>query len=143
MFGLQAGLSTLDGLKNSPSFSNSSAIVTSLNNIESKMDSADYFIFFAMIFMAIVLVITGYLIGSNPMFIIFFVLFAIFAIIISIMCANMWEAFKDNPSLGLIVTNHLRLTDAIISRFPLWVTIVTMIALFAAFAKPNNMGAYG
>jgi len=96
-----------------------------------------------MIFaMGLSILITNFLVKSNPAFFIIYLFVVIVAIIASVYLSNQYETFMTNEIIG---TSLSEFTGAsfIMLNLPLWTTVIGvfgMIFLFAGILRDRGLG---
>ena len=113
--------------------------VNSYNSVKTQANKLDYVYFAYFIGLVIGIIITGWLIGGNPIFMFFYIIILIFGVLISPILSNTFESFIATPAISATLSNFPIMTF-IMQHLPMLMTIIGMLGLLVMFAKPNIVG---
>lgn len=113
--------------------------VTALRATDTATDRLDYIVFGLFIGLSLALIITGYFLGSYPIFAFVYFLVIVIGVVIAAMLSNVWESVTTASIFGTTVTNF-PITNHLLTYFPIYAAIVGFIGLIAMFAKPYFEG---
>ena len=99
----------------------------------------DYVIFGLFIALILGLIITGWFIGGNPIFMFIYFIFIIIAVVLSMIFANVWDTVTQSSIFGSTVS-HFVLTNNILGNLPIYISIIGLVGLVVMFAKPYIAG---
>ena len=113
----------------------SSATVESLQGVKNTTERFDYVIFGTFIALILGLIITGYFIGGNFIFMVIYFIITIIVVILSAIFANVWDTVSQLSVFGTAISSF-PITSHILNRFPFYMTIVAFIGNIAMFVRP-------
>lgn len=101
--------------------------------------SLDWTIFWAFIAICLFLIITSYLIRTNPIFVIIMIILLLVLLLFALIISNTYETvIIGNSEIYNLVTTYYQKTNFIFSNLPYLLFIVDIFALIALFAKPSG-----
>lgn len=101
----------------------------------------DYIIFVVFMALAFALIVTGWLIGGNAIFMFIYFIAIVIAIILAAVLNNVWIRFSEMTVFSAVNTvGQFPLTDALLSNFPLYIGLVGFLGLIIMFAKSSSVG---
>lgn len=118
---------------------NNSAAVEVLDKTDAIHDRLDYVVFVIFISSALLLIVTGWLVGGDPIFAILYFFFVMFSILIAALCSNMWEEFTGASVWGTTLLSF-PITNHILLYYPMYIGIMGITGLIVMFAKPYTAG---
>lgn len=96
----------------------------------------DYVIFSVFIALAFAVIITGWFVGGNAIFMFIYFLVVVIAVVIAAILNNVWAKFMETTAFVAANTvANFPLTDALLSQFPLYIGIVGFLGIIVMFAK--------
>lgn len=129
-----------DKLVSSPAINETAVAVESLENVNNRAGMMDYFGLAIFIGFALAIIITGWFIGGNPLFMIIYFLVLVVLVVVSMVLSNVWETFSQASVFGY-VTTPLPITNHLITYLPIYLVVVAFLGMVAMFGKPYMMGA--
>lgn len=125
-----------DGMLQNPVINSSSKTVGVLESSKHVTDKLDYWSLGVFIGLLMAIIITGWYISANPLFMGLYVVVVIIAVIASMILSNVWETFSQRPVFvqsvaSLPITNHL------LNYLPYYVAVAGIIGIIVVFAKPG------
>ena len=130
----------INQMKTNPTINSSNASVTALEATQTNvLGRMDYIVLGLFIGLTLALWVTGWMIGGNPIFTLFYFIVIVIAVVITSVLSGAWSSitslavFAGNMA-SFPVANHL------ISNLPFYVAIVGFIGLVLTFVKPFAMG---
>lgn len=109
--------------------------VSAFSTIYTTVDRLDYFLFAIFIGFTLAMIITGFLIGGNPIFMAIYFISNMVIVAISTIISNVWEMFATNPTFVLTATKF-PLTNHLLTHLPIYATVIAFIGITVMFAKP-------
>lgn len=109
----------------------------SLTSVKTDVTSRfDYLVFAFFIGFILLIIILGWIIGGNPIFMFVFFILVLSGVLISMLLANVWEDVSQSDGLveslsSFPITNHILL------NLPVYISIVGVLAIIVMFAKPK------
>ena len=138
MFFAMDGVYTL--MKTSPAMSSNTQVVSMFNAQQSKvLPLFDYLVFGVFMAMVLLLIITGWFIGGNPIFMFIYFLFVVVASFIAAILSNIWVAITTQGAWASVLL-HFPITNFLLMHFVTFVGVVGVIGLIVMFAKPFISG---
>ena len=122
-----------------PVLNSSQGAVDAYNSVKTQANKLDYVYFAYFIGLFLGLMITGWLIGGNPIFMFFYVIILIFAVLISPILTNVFGSFISTPAISA-TSNNFPITIFIMQHLPLLMTVMGMLGLLVMFARANYGG---
>lgn len=120
----------------------SASAVKALQGSQKVADRMDYVIFGLLIGLILALIITGWFIGGNPIFMVIYFLVVIITVVFSTVLSNTWETTTQSSIFGNTVT-HFPITNNIMSNLPVYMAVIGFLGIVVMFAKPYVTGAGG
>jgi len=131
---------TINQMINQTVINQSVPTVTELNNIKTNtLTRLDYVVFGVFIALTLALIITGWLIGGNILFMFLYFIFIVFGIILGAVLSNAWEQVSQSSIFGTTVS-AFPLANNILSNLPIYLAAIGFIGLIVMFAKPMVAG---
>lgn len=128
--------STVDGLLSVPiinaSSNETSGVLQTTKTLANKFDYV-----FAGFFVALVLgvLITGWFVGGQPIFMSIYFLINVLAVLISGILSNFWTTLSQASVFGTTASNF-PITNQILGNLQVYVAIIGIIGIVVMFAKP-------
>lgn len=143
LFTLHYAVSTvMTEIITTPEVNESVAAVTAFNDTTNKvLPRLDYIIFAIFMALCLGLIITGWFVGGNPLFMFVYFIIVVLAVILSAVLANSWESVTTLAIFGTTL-NEFPITNHLILRLPFYAAVVGFIGLIVMFAKPQGTGGY-
>jgi len=112
----------------------------SLTSANSAVFKSDYI--FLGVFIAFILgvIITGWFIGGNPIFMFIYFILIVAAVIVGAFLSNFWETMTTASVFGTTVSN-LPIMNHIMLFLPFYLAAIGFMAILVMFAKPQE-GVY-
>jgi hypothetical protein len=117
----------------------SAAAVSALQGSQKVTAKMDYVIFGVFIGLVLAIIITGWFIGGNPIFMAIYFLISIIAVVISTVFANTWETVSQASIFGTSVA-AFPITNNLMLNLPIYMAVVAFLGLVVMFAKPYLFG---
>lgn len=118
-----------------PTINSSDAAVESLSAVSTISNRMDYVIFGLFIGLILGVIITGWFVGGNPIFMFIYFIVVVIAVILAMIFSNVWDTVSQSSIFGTTVT-HFTITNNIMGNLPLYIAIIGIIGLVVMFAKP-------
>lgn len=130
------GIQIYDAMAVNSAFSSNADVMAVINASENTTYKLDWVFFGLFIGLMLGLIITGWFIQGNPLFVfIYFIVICIFTII-SFALSNAWETMSTQLVFNGLVS-HFPITDYIMLQLPYIMVVVGLIGVVVIFAKPN------
>jgi len=113
----------------------SSRAVDALTISQDKSSMWDYFAMAVFIGFAISIIVTGWFIGGNPLFMVIYFLVLAGGVVVTMVLSNVWESFSTASVFGF-ATSPLPITNWLLSNLPIVLVIVGFLGMVAMFGKP-------
>lgn len=126
---------TVDGMLNQTIVSSSSGAVNTLNSTQDMTARYDYIIFAGFIAFVLALLVTGWLVGGHPIFMIGYFLVVVIMVGVSAVLSNVWDDVSSLSVFGTTV-NNFPITNHILDNFPYYAAVIGIAGLLVMFAKP-------
>jgi len=117
----------------------SAAAVSALQGSQKVTAQMDYVIFGVFIGLVLAIIITGWFIGGNPIFMAIYFLISIIAVVISTLFANTWETVSQSSIFGTDVA-AFPITNNLMLNLPIYIAVIAFLGLVVMFAKPYLFG---
>jgi len=127
--------SLVDQMTNTTQINSSSQAVSALEAGKDVLNRTDRIVFTVFIGLVLALIITGWFVGGNPIFMGIYVLGVIITVVISAVMANIWDDVSSATVFGGTISSF-PITSHILSSFPIYMSIVGFVGLVVMFAKP-------
>ena len=125
----------IQGITSVPIVNDTPGISEVFDNTQDAVNRADYLVFAFLIGLLISLVITGYYIGGNKIFMVLYFIFIILAVLVSMVLSNAWNNITTELIFGTTI-NNFPISDHILSNFAIYTAGFGFVGLIAMFAKP-------
>jgi hypothetical protein len=120
-----------------PAVNASSHAVDAFQTVKVTVDKLDYMIFMAFIGLALALIITGWFIGSHPMFMIIYFIANVVIVAVSALLANIWETVATSTTFTL-TAGKFPITNELLTHLPIYMAVIGFIGIIVMFAKPSQ-----
>ena len=111
-------------------------IMEGVENMTERMDYLGFGVFIALI---LGLVITGWFVGGNPLFMFVYFILVVMAVIISTIFDFVWDAISGASTFTTTLVSF-PIMNHILSNLPMYMSIIGMVGLVVMFAKPYITG---
>lgn len=119
------------------SVNSSDKTVEALQGADKSVNNYDYLGFVLFLAMALGIIVTGWLIGGHPLFMVAYVFIIVVAIMISPFLSNAFETFYSQSVFGTTI-NSFPISSHIIQHLGLYTAIIGIIGFVVMFAKPRE-----
>lgn len=123
----------------------SSHAITAFQGINTVVNRLDYVIFGIFIGLVLGVIITGWFIGGNPIFMFIYFLVLAIGVAFSTILANVWETLTTVSAFGTTI-NSFPITNNLLLNLPIYLAVIGFIGMVVMFAKPyfqQNLGQGG
>jgi hypothetical protein len=127
-------------LTNSP-LNESSQAVNAINDANTAVSKVDYIFLAVFIALLLGIIITGWFIGGNPIFMFIYFLIIVIAVLVGAILSNFWETLTGASVFGASVAS-LPIMNHILLYLPFYLAAIGFIGIIVMFAKPNITGEY-
>ena len=129
----------IDQMIANPVINASSDTTAALQNTKDLTNRMDYVVGGVFLALTLALIITGYLIGGNPIFMFIYFLFVTISTVLATILSNVWETVASYVGFtGTLayfpISNHL------LTYLPIYMVVIGFIGMVAMFAKPYITG---
>ena len=111
-----------------PAINESGAATTAFSNIKLTLARLDYVVLGLFIGLTLALIITGWFIAGNPIFMFIYFIVVVIAVVLSTLLANVWNYVSQSAQFGSTVA-HFAITNNLLLRLPIYVAIVGFVGL--------------
>lgn len=120
--------------KVNPQINSSSGAVAAMENAQNLTARFDYVILAVFIGLCLGMIITGWFIGGNPIFMFIYFLIVLISVIISAVLSNIWYDVSNTSTL-VATLSSFPITNHIVLALPLYIGIVGFIGIVVMFGK--------
>lgn len=133
----------VDKMVTTTAINSSNSTVTALNSVKTNVSNRlDLWAVGILIGLTIALIITGWYIAGNPIFVFIYFIVVIIAVILAMVLSNVWETVSQTSPL-VTSTANIPITDHIMLYLPFYIAGIGMLGLVVMFAKPYAGGGGG
>jgi hypothetical protein len=100
----------------------------------------DYVMIFLYIGLTLALVVMGYFIQVESIFLVFYIIFLLIGVMVSAILSYVWSHFADTVQLTATISNNFPITDFMLSNFTIFYLFSAAVAMIATFAKSDTGG---
>lgn len=121
----------------------SSSSVAAFESLQGTLGRMDYIIMGFFVGFILFLLISGWIIGGHPVFMVIYFIFVIIATAVSAVLANAWDDFSQASVFGSTVTSF-PFTNHILANLPIYIAVIGILGMVVMFAKPyiTNEGEF-
>ena len=130
--------SFVDKAVNNTVINSSNATVTSFQETKELTSRLDYVVFALLMGFTLAIIITGYLVGGNPIFAFVYFIGIVLLVITSAIFSYVWNIISTKPIFGTLAADKFPISDFILGNFPLYIAIIGFIGMMVMFAKPRE-----
>ena len=124
-------------LSSSP-LNDSAQSIQALEDTNTAVSKVDYIFLGVFIALILGLIISGWFIGGNPIFMFIYFLFIVVAVVIGAILSNFWETLTTASVFGVTIAS-LPIMNHIMLYLPFYLAAIGFIGIIAMFAKPQIM----
>lgn len=124
-----------------PAVNESQAVVTAFDSAIVVVNKLDYLGFALFIGLTLGLIITGWFVGGNPIFMFMYFIIVTIVTVLSTILANTWEDVSQASIFGNTVA-QFPLMNHILLYLPYYIAVIGIIGLVVMFAKPYFQEGY-
>jgi hypothetical protein len=125
-----------DVMASSP-LNESAQAISAMNSANDAVSKVDYIFIGVFIALTLGLIITGWFIAGNPIFIFFYFLIITVGVVVGAILSNTWEAFTLKPIFGTTIA-ALPMMNHVMLYLPYYLTAIGFIGMIVMFAKPKE-----
>lgn len=118
-----------------PQINSSAGAVDVLNDLETTTNRFDYLFFALFIGLILSAIITGWFVGGDPIFMLFYFIVAVIAVIAAVIISNVWYDASNSSVFGTTLVNF-PITNHILSNLPLYIAAIAIIGTVVMFSRP-------
>lgn len=120
----------------------SASAVSALQGSQQVTARMDYVVFGVFIGLVLAIIITGWFIGGNPIFMAIYFIIAVIAVLVSTIFANTWETVSQSSIFGTSIS-AFPITNNLMLNLPLYIGVISFLGIVVMFAKPYLFGLGG
>ena len=124
----------VDGLLAVTEINDSDATRTALLNFETQSDRFDVLGLGLLIGLVLFVLISGWLVGGHPVFMIIYFFIVIVSVALSAVFANTWESVTTASIFGATIGNF-PIMNHILSYLPVYVAVIGIAGMIVMFSK--------
>jgi len=113
----------------------SEAAVEALQGSQAVTGRMDYVVFGVFIGLVLALIISGWFIAGNPIFMVIYFLVVVMGVVLSTVMSNVWETVSQASIFGTTVT-AFPITNNLMMNLPLYLAVIGFLGIIVMFAKP-------
>lgn len=132
---------TTDKLIAVPEINKTAEAVTALQTADSLSDKWDWIILFAFIGTSIGLVLLGYFIDVNTIFLPFYIIALIIGVLLSGVLSYVWNTIFAND-VFVDVISQFAITNHLMSNLMIYFSIVGVLAMISTYAKVRTQDGF-
>lgn len=125
-----------------PAINESAAAVEALQGSQRVSEKMDYVVFGLFIGLVLALLITGWFIGGNPIFMAIYFMVVVMAVVFSTVLSNVWETTTQSSIFGTTIS-YFPISNNLMTNLPLYSAVIGFLGLVVMFAKPYFAGGGG
>jgi hypothetical protein len=118
-----------------PEINQSTDAVTAFEGVQEITSRLDYVVFGLFFGLVLALIITGWFIGGNPIFMFIYFIVVVLGTVLGFVLANVWETISQSAQFGTTVVSF-PLTNNLLLNLPVYTIVVGFIGIVVMFAKP-------
>lgn len=132
----------IDQMISNPQINATNSTVTALRDTQDVTDRFDYVIFAFFIGLALALLITGWFIGGNPIYMFIYFIVVIIGTVVGGVLSYVWGLVSQASVFNATLLSF-PITDHIITNLHYYIAVLGMIGMIVMFAKPAFQGEGG
>lgn len=125
-----------DQMINNEYINQSQNTTTALEGVRNVTDRYDYVMFGVFLALSIGIIVTGYFIGGEPVFMFIYFTVIVIGVTASTIFANIWEDVSQNAVIFGSTVASFPMTNNIVSYLPFYVAVIGFMSIVAMFVKP-------
>ena len=126
---------TVDSMISIGEINESDAAVSQFEGIKDMTDRLDYVVFGLFIGLVLALIITGWFVGGNPIFMFIYFIVVVIGTVVSFVLANVWETVSNSAQFGTTILSF-PLSNNLMLNLPIYMAVVGFVGIVVMFAKP-------
>lgn len=132
----------VDKIKLTPAINSSSVSISSFESANELTKRYDYVSLAILLGFTLAIIITGWLVPVNSIFMWLYLLFLSVIVMVSGILSYVWGQIyqSSNGRFVDIIGTHFPIANHILNFFPIYITIIGFLGMLVMFAKPNNGG---
>lgn len=130
-----AAKSVINQLVDIPAVNTSTQAMETWESVSTTTNRFDQLFLGVFIAFFIIVIIVGWLIGGEPLFMVIYFLANILAVIASMILSNVWYNMTQASVFGITI-DSLPITDHILQHLPIYITIMGITGIVVMFSKP-------
>ena len=124
-----------DSMVNVPAINETTQTVEVFQGINNFLNRLDYVVSAIFLGLILGLIVTGWVIGGNPIFMFFYFIFVVISVLISPIISNFWESFTNNATISASLS-AFPIANNILLNLPIYMSVIGIIGLIVMFGKP-------
>ena len=128
----------MDSARASETFNQSTQAIEAMEAVEDANELWDYVILVIFIGFALAMVILGYFIDVNSVFLPFFIIVLLVGLLVAGVLSYSWDRIADSAIFTAIKTGSFPITNHLMSNLALYYTIIGVLAMVVTYAKTRN-----
>lgn len=125
----------LDSMILTPELNETIGTVQAFQGTKTMLNRLDYVVFGLLIGLTLGLIITGWFIAGNPIFMFIYFIVIVMGTIVSTILSNVWESISQASAFGTTLA-AFPITNFILLKLPFFVAALGFIGMTVMFAKP-------
>lgn len=99
------------------------------------LNKLDYGLLMLFLGLALALIVSGYLVGGEPIFMIIYIFIVVLGVMFSMIMSNIWEEFTTAAAFGTTIS-AFPITNHLLTHFPYYTAVIGIIGIIVMYAKP-------
>lgn len=130
----------IDKIVSIPTINESSKAVESFEGTKTNVTARlDYLFMGCFVGFFLAIIITGWFVGANPIFLFIYFLIATIGVTVGAVLSNAWQQITTASVFGSTIS-AFPITNHILSYFPLYVAAFSFVGIIVIYAKPYLTG---
>ena len=130
----------IDRIVSLPAINTSQATVDAFQGTKTNLNARlDYLFFGLFIGFILAVIITGWFVGANPIFMFIYFIITIVGVTIGTVLSNVWQQITTSSVFGTTISGF-PITNHVLSYFPLYIAVITFIGIVVMYAKQYITG---
>lgn len=126
---------SVDKITNVSAVNDSAGAVSAFNSIKTLMGRLDYVVGGLFFGLVVALMVSGWYIGGNPIFMFLYFLIVVIGVVVSVILSNTWETVSQLPAFGTTVASF-PIANHLLLYLPIYIAVIGGLGMLVMFAKP-------
>lgn len=122
-----------------PQINTSESVSQTFQGLDTTVNRFDYLFFGVFIALVLAAIVTAFLIGPQPVFIIVYLIVTVIGVLLAMVMSNIWEDATSVAAFGTTL-NSFPITNHLMTFLPLYVAGVGIVGFVMLFSRPIIIG---